>query len=140
MSVLVAGEVLLQESYVEITYSSREKIIIARWKGFLTVEQTRRGCELMSKVIAEKGLSRHLSDHAELRILGREVQEYLVGTWFYEVERLGLRKIAVRVAADIFAKATVQKVNTEQQYGQLSITTFGSCDAAVKWLKQEEES
>jgi hypothetical protein len=136
MKLQLAGDVLLNEPYVEISFLESEQIVIAKWKGFLTLEQVRRGCSLMSGVIMAHDLKCHLSDHSELRILGKEVQEYLVGSWFPEVERLGLRRIAVRVAADIFAKATVNKVNTQQCYGQLAITTFGSCESALAWLRE----
>lgn len=137
MSLVVAGKVLMRESYVEINLQEDEGVIVARWKGFLTVEQVKRGCGLMSRVIAEKNISRHLSDHTDLKLLRKEVQEYLSSTWFHEVEALGLRKLAVKTAVDLFAKATVQKVNTEQPYGELRIDTFRSYEAAKKWLQAE---
>lgn len=133
MNSIVAGQVLLKESYVKVTYRA-DGVIVAEWKGYLTVEHVGRGCELMSTYIRDHQLTKHLSDHSELKILGKEVQEYLSKIWFNEVDALGLKKIAVKLAEDIFAQATVKKVNTQQKYGDLVIDTFGTYTAANKWL------
>lgn len=127
---------LLNESYVEISFDEANQIVIAKWKGFLTLQQVIKGCEVVSKFIADNKLTLHLSDHSQLKVLSKEVQEFLVGTWFNEVEALGLRKIAVKLAEDVFAQATVKNVNTKQQTGQLTIDSFGEYETAYAWLKK----
>jgi hypothetical protein len=76
----------------------------------------------------------HLSEQTELRVLSKEVQEYLVGTCIPELEQHGIRKLAVLVAEDIFAQATVSNVNTKAVAGKLQINTFGSAYKAHDWL------
>ena len=134
MNAVVASQVLMKESYVEISYHVEDRIIIAKWKGFLTVDQVKKGCEVINQQVAKHKLSKHLSDHSQLKVLGKEVQEYLGGTWFNQVEQLGLRKLAVNLAEDVFAQATVKKVNGQQKFGQMTIDTFGSYESAFKWL------
>ncbi len=124
----------MNESFVEIYFDEATNSIVAKWKGFLTVDQVKKGCTLLTSYITKNRLTNHLSDHTGLKVLSKEVQEYLGGTWFNEVEKAGLRKLAVKIAADVFAQATVQNVNTKQQYGQMAIQTFGSTDEASKWL------
>lgn len=127
---------LLTESYVEISHDDTNGIIIARWKGYLTLQQVIKGAEVLTRFIAESNIRLHLSDHSQLKVLSKEVQEYLVGTWFNEVEALGLRKIAVKLAEDVFAQATVKNVNTKQQTGQLRIDSFQDYASAYAWLKK----
>ena len=69
-------------------------------------------------------------------MLARELQEYIGGVWFDEAEKLGLRKIGVIVAEDIFAQAAVNKVNTYAQFRKLEIQTFGSREKCMKWLTE----
>jgi hypothetical protein len=135
MSSHSAAHHLLNESFVEIYFDKEANTIVASWKGFLTVEQVKTGCSFLTDYIIKHKLSSHLSDHTGLRILSKDVQEYLTGTWFNEVEKAGIRKIAVKIAADVFTQATVQTVNTKQQYGAMAIETFRSTADALNWLK-----
>jgi hypothetical protein len=129
-------QVLLNKPYCEISYDSAKKVIVAQWKGFLTLDQTKEGCELMNEFIKKHEVKNHLSDHTHLKVLSKSVQDYLTGEWFAKVESLGLTKIAVKVAEDVFAQATVKKVNTQQKYGNMTIDTFGSYPAAYEWLQK----
>lgn len=90
----------------------------------------------MTDFIREQNLQQHLSDHTDLKVLSAEVQDYLAGEWFFEVEKEGLRKVAVRLAKDIFAQATVRKVNRSERYRDLQIESFTSCEEAYDWLLQ----
>lgn len=134
MNSSAAPKILLQKPYIELSIDEENRVIIARWKGALTVAEVQEGCKLMTAYIREHHLKHHLSDHTELKALAPEVQEYLSGEWFFEVEQEGLRKIAVRLAKDIFAQATVRRVNTLVQYGALQIEVFPSFEAAYDWL------
>lgn len=134
MNAVVSNQVLMKESFVEISYRIEDRIVIAKWKGFLTVDQVKRGCEVINQQVVKNKLTKHLSDHSQLKVLSKEVQDYLGGTWFSQVEKIGLRKIAVNLAEDVFAQATVKKVNGEQKFGQMLIDSFGSYESAFKWL------
>jgi hypothetical protein len=50
------------------------------------------------------------------------------------VEKVGLRKVGAVVAEDVFAAATVNKVNKEGQVGNLQINMFNSESECTKWL------
>lgn len=128
---------ILNEKYIKLTYDPADKVIIAKWMGFLKFEDLKRGCEVMNEKIKQEGLTRHISDQSELKVLAKELQEYIGGVWFDEVEKLGLRKIAILVAEDVFAQATVNKVNTQAQFRQLQIQTFGSLEKCYQWLTEK---
>ena len=131
---LQGSRLLLRKPYAEILFDEENRIIVARWIGDLEVHNVRDGCEFMIDFIKINAVVKHLSDHTELKVLSPEVQEYLVTTWFFEVERVGLRKVAVRVAKDIFTQATVRSVNRKEKYGGLEIEAFPSFEEARQWL------
>jgi predicted enzyme involved in methoxymalonyl-ACP biosynthesis len=130
----VKENVLLNESFVKIWHDTETQILHANWKGFLQPNQVKKGCDVMTEYIKKKGVSLHLSNHMELKVLSKEVQEYLTQQWFPATEKVGLRKIAALVSEDVFAKATVDKVNSTGKVGKLTIATFNSEYDSENWL------
>jgi hypothetical protein len=125
---------LFKESYVEIHLNKTHRVIVAKWIGFLKAEEVRKGCSFMTQYIRDNAVKAHLSDHRNLKVLSKEVQDYLTKQWFPEIERIGLRKVGAVVAEDVFAAATVNKVNKEARVGNLQINMFNSEDECTKWL------
>ena len=125
---------LMKQPFVEIAYDKSNKILVAKWIGFLKIEDARAGCSFMTKFVKENLISGHLSDHRQLKVLSKEVQDYLTMTWFPEVEKVGLKRVGAVVADDVFAAASVGKVNKAGQLGNLKIDMFNSETECVKWL------
>jgi len=125
---------LMKEPYVDIVLDKSNNIIVAKWIGFLKPEDVKKGCSFMTRYIKENPLKGHLSDHRQLKVLSKEVQDYLTRQWFPEVEKVGLKKLGAVVADDVFAAATVSKVNKEGQVGALSINMFNSEQDCIKWI------
>lgn len=125
---------LLKEPFVEITLDNSNNLIYAKWIGFLKGDEVRKGCTFMTHYIKDNGVKSHLSDHRSLKVLSKEVQDYLTKEWFPEVEKVGLTKVGAVVADDVFAAATVNKVNSEAKVGRLSINMFNSEVECTKWL------
>ena len=125
---------LLKEPFVDITLDKDTNVIYAKWIGFLRPDDVKKGCSFMTKYIKEKDIKSHLSDHRSLKVLSKEVQDYLTKEWFPEVEKVGLTKVGAVVADDVFAAATVNKVNAEAKVGRLTINMFNSETECTKWL------
>ncbi len=125
---------LLKENFVEIFLDKSNNIIVAKWIGFLKPDEVKKGCSFMTRYIENHSLTGHLSDHRNLKVLSKEVQDYLTQQWFPEVEKIGLRKVGAVVAEDVFAATTVSKVNREAHVGNLKINMFSSEPECVKWL------
>jgi hypothetical protein len=130
----MSNTILFKQPYVEIHVDKPSNVIIAKWIGFLKPEDVRKGCSFMTKYIKDNLLKGHLSDHRQLKVLSKEVQDYLTREWFPEVEKVGLKKVGAVVAEDVFAAATVSKVNKEGQVGNLSINMFNSEPECMKWI------
>lgn len=123
----------MKEPFVEIILDDN-KILIARWIGFLKTDEVKKGCQFMTKYVKDKGITAHQSDHRRLRVLSKEVQDYLTQTWFGEVEKVGLKKLGAVLSEDVFAAATVNKVNTEAKIGKMTILSFNSEKECTNWL------
>ncbi|MTI19714.1 hypothetical protein E1176_01640 [Fulvivirga sp. RKSG066] len=126
----------MKESYCHIYFNHEEEVLYAEWIGFLKADQVQVGCKAMTDYIKKNKVKTHLSDHRKLRVLAKEVQGYLTEEWFPEVESNGLRRVAVLVSDDVFAKATVDKVNTTAKVGQLVIKTFNAPKDCINWLSE----
>jgi hypothetical protein len=132
------GEKVFIKDYCTIVYNMDKGIIYAKWSGFLSLSQVEEGCEIINDYVSRYSISRHLSDHRMLKVLTADVQDYLTGTFFPTVKSLGLKKIAVIVSENVFAKATVDKVNAEALIGQLSIHNFMHQEQCIEWLMNEK--
>lgn len=125
---------VMKEKFVEISFDEENRIITAQWIGYLRPDDVKVGCGKMTEFVSKNKISKHISNQTKLKVLSKEVQAYLVGEWFPEVVRVGLKKIAIIVAEDIFAQATVSNVNTKA--GNLQISTFHAEADAIKWLNE----
>ncbi len=127
---------LLDEPFAKITYDAETGVLSAKWIGFLKLENVKKGCAVMNDCIKREKAIRHFSDQTELKVLAKEIQEYISAVWFAEADKLGLRKFGILIAEDIFAQASVNKVNTQVQFGKIDIQTFGSREKCMKWLTE----
>ena len=132
----MSKKMIMQKKFSEIYMDQDEGILYAKWNGFLTEDQVREGCKTMTEYIRTNDIKTHLSDHRELKVLSKDVQNYLTQEWFPEVEKVGLKKVAALVSQDVFAKATVDKVNQLVELGGLSINTFNSTHDCLNWLRE----
>ena len=131
---LVQNLPLFKKSFVEISLDEENQVVIAKWIGFLRLEDVKQGCEEVNRLLSKHKLSKHLSDHTQLKVLSKDVQEYLTQKWFSDAEALGLRKLAVQMAEDVFAQASVSKVNMQASVRSLQIHNFNSYTQCYGWL------
>jgi len=129
-------QTIFNEKFARITYDPAKKVIISKWIGFLKLDDLKKGFEAMDKQIRTEKVALHISDQTELKVLAKEVQEYIATVWMNDVEKIGLRKIAILVADDVFAQASVSKVNTSAQIRNLKIQTFNSLEKCYTWLNE----
>jgi hypothetical protein len=129
--------VLMQESFVEISFDEKNQIIKAKWMGFLKIDEVKKGCSEMTKFISDNHITKHISNHIHLKVLSKEVQNYLTGEWFPETQAFGLRKVGVIVSEDVFAQATVNTVNMKSQRDQLQFNTFDQEVKCIEWLNED---
>ena len=127
-------QTLFQRKYAQISIDHAAGIVIAKWIGFLQLDEVMEGCRVMTEAIRTYGLKRYLSDHTELKLLKASVQNYLIGEAFPAYQRAGLQKVAVFSSGDVFTQATVENVNGQSESDGLKIVTFTTREACYAWL------
>lgn len=130
---------LMQTPYVTIRIDQTYNMVVAKWIGFLTLDEVITGCRFMTQLFKEHGITIHMSEHRALAVLSDEVQEYLVRQWFPEIAQIGVRKVGAVAADDVFAEATVWKVNQEASSGGLIIEMFANEVECVQWLIDKKD-
>ncbi len=125
---------LFEQPYVHLGIDHAAGILVARWIGFLQLDEVMKGCRVLADAIRTHQIRLHLSDHTELKVLKASVQNYLIGEAFPQAERFGLERIAVLNSYDVFTQATVENVNGQSASGRLKIATFSTREACYAWL------
>ncbi|SDJ92404.1 hypothetical protein SAMN05421823_101434 [Catalinimonas alkaloidigena] len=134
---IAVNKAIYADPFAEITYDDANKVLVAKWMGFLKIDSTQKGCISMVDFVKRNKVTKHLSDQSTLKVLSKDVQTYLVTEAFPALDRAGLRKLAVLVSEDIFAKASVENVNTNAtKMGNISIRTFGTRKECIAWLNE----
>ncbi len=134
MSVTLSGKSILNEKFVEIVVDENN-IIVAKWKGYLKPEDLKTGSLALIDGIKKHKVTSHFSDQTTLKVLSKESQEYLVTEALPKIAQAGVKKLGVQVADDVFAKATVDKVNATLKIGNMEVKTFLSSQECNEWLK-----
>lgn len=132
----MAKEQLFKEKYCTVEMDSSNGILYAKWSGFLKIDDIRKGCGAMTEFIKSSGTKLHCSDHLELKVLTDDCKDYLTGEWFPEVESIGLKKVSALVSPNIFARSSIEDVNSAAvvNLGQLTIDTFNTQQDCEAWL------
>ncbi len=125
---------LLNEAYVDIYLDESRNILIAKWMGLLKPVDVRSACSFIANYLKENRVQGLLTDHRQLKVLSQEVQDYLIQEAFPEVEKAGLKKVGVIAAHDVYAAATVSKVNHEVVMNDLKINLFNAQEDCVNWI------
>ncbi len=127
-------QTLFEQKYVHIGIDHLTGILVARWIGFLQLDEVMEGSRVMGDAIRAHGLKLYLSDHTELKLLRASVQNYLISEAFPGYQRAGLQRVAVLSSGDVFTQATVKNVNGQVESNRLRFAVFSTREACYAWL------
>lgn len=133
---ITTSKAVFTDKCAEISFDDENNIIVSKWMGFLNLETTKKGCDAMVSFVSKNRVTKNLSDQSTLKVLSKEVQGYLVSEAFPALDKAGLRKLAVLVSEDVFAKATVENVNTATKMGNILVKTFNTRRDCIEWLNE----
>jgi hypothetical protein len=128
-------EQLFKEKFATVEYNPQTKHLTARWKGFLRTEDVKKVCHVLLEAVHTYKVKQHLSDQTEMLVLSPEIQAYVAQKVLPEMEKSGLRKMAVQVSENVFAQAAAQNVHSIY-VGKLGISTFTSQAECTEWLNK----
>lgn len=123
---------IYQGEHCEITQIGPHALKL-KFAGFLKVTDLTAVTAFMDTYSKNNLCDMLLMDHSELKVLSREVQEYLAKVVSI-IESKGVKRIAVIAAEDIFAKAGFEKLQKEIHPDRTTRVIFHSEKAALEWL------
>ncbi|MFD1003356.1 hypothetical protein ACFQ21_28780 [Ohtaekwangia kribbensis] len=123
---------IFQEEHCEITQVGPHALKL-KFSGFLKVTNLAAVTAFMDTYSKNNLCDMLLIDHSELKVLSREVQEYLAKVVFV-IESKGVKRIAVIEAEDVFAKAGFEKLQKGIHVDRVTRVVFHSEKAALEWL------
>jgi hypothetical protein len=123
---------IFQGEHCEITQIGPHALKL-KFTGFLKVSDLAAVTAFMDTYSKNNLCDMLLLDHSALKVLSKEVQEYLAKTVAI-IESKGIKRIAVIEADDVFAKAGFDKIQKEAHVDRITHVAFHSEKAAQEWL------
>lgn len=119
-------------------YDKDTRAAIGTFSGFLTTEKFKEIAEELHDIRKKNFSSKQLNNIQDMKVLTKEVQEWLNNTWFPKAKITGLKYFAFVVPKDIFGKMSMENANknTEITNG-IEIQYFGDESTAKTWLKSK---
>lgn len=131
--------VLLDEPYLHIRCSMRERLINLQWKGHARSSEYRDGLDLARRFVAEHGISYWLADLRSMTAIMKADEQWANEVWFPKLFNTKLEKMAILRSQDYFNQTSVQRSFTAVN-GKLTfkVAWFPEPQQALDWLFHHE--
>ena len=125
------NKILFQSIFLDIYYSEKG-LLYANWKGYVTVNNVKTGCEALLNVMKDTACFYLVNDNR--KVLGTWTQsiKWLENDFMPRMVQHGLKKIAYLYSPDLSARYSLDRlleVNDEYE-----AQTFDSFEKATFWL------
>lgn len=124
---------IFSKRYCEMDVAEENVLLRIRLKGLLSLEQMKEINSFSREFNKKHGINSILVIQSELKILTKEVQEYLI-EMLHESEKEGMKKIAIVQAESIFTQVIVDRIHVRFKGGNLDTRTFVTEKEATEWL------
>jgi len=128
-------EILLNEGFLRISHSSKEKLIHLEWKGYARSDQYRNGLDLALDFVMRNDVRFWLADLLTMTAIVQDDEKWANEVWFPKLFHTGLEKMAIMRSSDYFNQTSVQRSFTAVN-GQLTfkVAWFPEPVEAALWL------
>lgn len=107
-----------------------------RWRGFLLMDELKKGYNKILEVLEQEKLDTALADHANIVGPWNEANEWLVAEWTPRANRIGLRNLAINTAGDLFSNISLELFLINNKNNNYTTQVFDSLEEAKNWLKK----
>jgi hypothetical protein len=120
-------------------YDSDVKAAIGVFKGFLSTDEFKKVAENLQKLRKENSSKRQLNNIEDMKVLTKDVREWLQSIWFPEALKTGLKYFAFVVPGDNVGKLSMKEANKNAQANpDIEIEYFSNEAEAKEWLKSKD--
>lgn len=132
---IVQPETLYESSYLSIYYYE-EKFLHVEWKGYLSVEQVKEGCEIVYRYVQEKQNFLGINDNRKVKGSWTQAIRWLEQNFMPRIIKEGYEKIAYLYSPHPSARYSVDRLlEVNDKY---EAQTFESFQEATRWLIGKE--
>lgn len=127
--------VLLDEPYLHIHCSMRDRLVHLHWKGHARSEEYRHGLELAVNFVSEHNIVYWLADLRSMTAILKDDEKWANEVWFPKLFTTKLEKMAILQSQDYFNQTSVQRSFTAVN-GKLTfkVAWFPETQEALDWL------
>lgn len=127
---------IFKDEHCEITQIGPRALKL-KFSGFLKVANLASVQTFMDTFTRNNPYELLLIDHSGLKVLSKEVQDYMSNT-ITTIATKGVKRMAIIEAEDVFAKAGFEKLHREVSTDRVKRVVFQSEKAAQEWLLSPE--
>ncbi|NOQ25450.1 MAG: hypothetical protein GQ564_08810 [Bacteroidales bacterium] len=116
-------------------FSSELNAVVLELNGFLKTEQFIEFALESNDLRKKHSVYKQLNNIQNMKVLTKDIQNWLEDVWFPEAKISGLKYFAFVVPNDTFGKSSMDTVNSEAtaKYG-INIEYFTDKEVAKQWL------
>lgn len=125
-------EVLLETTFLTISFHPSAQILICDWTGFQTLESVQSGGKIILQILSEKNATCVLNDNTKVTHQWEDAVIWTKDHWFPAMTAAGLKHFAWIPSKDIFARISAKRAGDTYDF----VRFFSSFYEAYSWLKQ----
>jgi hypothetical protein len=126
------------EPWVSISWDAEHRCVFSDWNGFANSIELRTSMMKIIDAIRERHASSLVSDNRRLEVVTNEDQLWIRDTWTPSAEAVGLKRIAVVLAAHGLGKIASEAVLSQIGKTAFATRTFTSVSEAIEWVVDEQ--
>ncbi|GAB4200278.1 MAG: hypothetical protein OHK0057_04340 [Thermoflexibacter sp.] len=122
--------------YLMIEADKENNWLYYKWRGFLLMEELKKGYNKILEVLESQKLQRALADHANIVGPWNEANEWLVNEWTPKANKLGLKYLAINTAGDLFSNISLELFLINNKNSYYTTQVFDTLEEAKSWLRK----
>lgn len=122
--------------YLIIEADKKNNWLYYKWRGFLMIEELKRGYDKILEVLEQEKLDTALADHTNIVGPWNEANEWLVAEWTPRANKSGLKSLAINTAGDLFSNISLELFLINNKHTNYTTQVFDILEDAENWLKK----
>jgi len=126
----------VDEAYLSIRWDTVHKHVHAEWRAFANSAEFRAGLTKGIQAIRDHHAAAYVSDSRKVKVIVHDDQTWIKEKWLPLAKQAGLKRIGFVTAETGLGKLCVEDVAAMCADGGLGSRTFGSMEAARKFVAE----
>lgn len=127
---------LYQQNHIEIYWDEGDKWLYANWIGYQSVEEVKKGCEQILRLLMARNADAVLNDHSNVEGIWLGAAEWLGKDWLPRMRSAGMRHFAWVYSPSRFSQLST---DTSVQAAPPGIVhLFWTMEEARRWLRTQK--